>query len=63
MNRAIKKEETIVTDWYGVLQEINKIGVFGAKKIQTITIKPFEKPFLDKPTTYVLTINTMEEKE
>ena len=62
MSRTIKKEETIVTDWHGVLREISKIGVFGAKKIQTITIKPMEKPFLDKPTTYVLTINTMEEK-
>ena len=64
MSRTIKKEETIVTDWHGVLREINKIGVFGAKKIKTITIKPYENPlFLDKPQEYVLTINTMEDKD
>ena len=60
MSRTIKKEETIVTDWHGVLREINKIGVFGAKKIKTIQIK---KPFLDKPQEYMITINTVEEKD
>ena len=39
--RTIKKEVKVVTDWHGVLKEINKIGVFGAKKVQTISIKQY----------------------
>ena len=47
--RTIKKEEKIRTDWHGVLKEINRIGVFGAKKVQTISIKPYESDLYDKP--------------
>ena len=39
--RTIKKEVKVVTDWHGVLKEINKIGVFGAKKVQSINITPY----------------------
>lgn len=60
--RTIKKEERIVTDWHGVLKEINKIGVFGAKKVQTISIKPYESDLYDKPQ-YTLIINTLEERD
>ena len=58
--RTIKKEEKIVTDWHGVLKEINKIGVFGAKKVKHISIKPYESDLYDKPQ-YTLVIDTMEE--
>ena len=60
--RTIKKEEKVVTDWHGVLKEINKIGVFGAKKVQTISIKPYESDLYDKPQ-YTLIINTLEERD
>ena len=60
--RVIKKEEKIRTDWHGVLKEINKIGVFGAKKVQTITIKPYESDLYDKPQ-YTLIIDTLEEHD
>jgi len=60
--RTIKKEEKIITDWHGVLKEINKIGVFGAKKVQTITIKQYESDLHNKPE-YTLTINTLEERD
>ena len=60
--RTIKKEEKIVTDWHGVLKEINKIGVFGAKKIQTISIKPYQSDLYDKPM-YTMVIETMEERD
>ena len=60
--RTIKKEEKIITDWHGVLKEINKIGVFGAKKVQTITIKPYESDLYDKPM-YTMVIETMEERD
>lgn len=60
--RVIKKEEKIRTDWHGVLKEINKIGVFGAKKVQSITIKPYESDLHDKPQ-YTLVIDTLEERD
>lgn len=60
--RVIKKEETIITDWYGVLKEINKIGVFGAKKVQTISIKQYWSELHNKPE-YTLIINTLEEHD
>ena len=60
--RTIKKEVKVVTDWHGVLKEINKIGVFGAKKVQTITIKPYESDLYDKPQ-YTLIIDTVEEHD
>ena len=60
--RTIKKEVKVVTDWHGVLKEINKIGVFGAKKVQTITIKPYESDLYDKPQ-YTLIIDTLEERD
>ena len=47
--RTIKKEEKVVTDWHGVLKEINKIGVFGAKKVQNITIKQYWSDLHNKP--------------
>ena len=58
--RTIKKQEKVVTDWHGVLKEINKIGVFGAKKIQTISIKPYQSDLHEKPM-YTMVIETMEE--
>lgn len=58
--RTIKKEERIVTDWHGVLREVNKIGVFGAKKVESITIKPYHSDLIDKKQQYTLVINTME---
>ena len=60
--RVIKKEEKIRTDWHGVLKEINKIGVFGAKKVQSITITPYESDLYDKPQ-YTLVIDTLEERD
>ena len=60
--RTIKKEEKVVTDWHGVLKEINRIGVFGAKKVQTITIKQYESDLHNKPE-YTLIINTLEERD
>ena len=60
--RTIKKEEKVVTDWHGVLKEINKIGVFGAKKVETISIKPYESDLYDKPM-YTMVIDTMEERD
>lgn len=60
--RTIKKEVKVVTDWHGVLKEINKIGVFGAKKVQSITIKPYESDLYDKPQ-YTLIIDTLEERD
>ena len=60
--RTIKKQETIRTDWHGVLKEINKIGVFGAKKVQTISIKPYKSELHDKPQ-YTLIIDTLEEHD
>ena len=60
--RTIKKEVKVVTDWHGVLKEINKIGVFGAKKVQTITIKPYESDLYEKPQ-YTLVIDTLEEHD
>ena len=60
--RTIKKEEKVVTDWHGILKEINRIGVFGAKKVQTITIKPYESDLYDKPQ-YTLIIDTLEERD
>lgn len=60
--RVIKKEEKIRTDWHGVLKEINKIGVFGAKKVQSIIIKPYESDLYDKPQ-YTLVIDTLEERD
>jgi len=60
--RTIKKEEKIRTDWHGVLKEINKIGVFGAKKVQTISIKSYESDLYDKPQ-YTLIIDTLEERD
>lgn len=60
--RVIKKEEKIRTDWHGVLKEIHKIGVFGAKKVQSITIKPYESDLYDKPQ-YTLVIDTLEERD
>ena len=60
--RTIKKEEKVVTDWHGVLKEINKIGVFGAKKVQNITIKPYESDLYEKPM-YTMVIDTMEERD
>lgn len=60
--RVIKKEEKIRTDWHGVLKEINKIGVFGAKKVQSITIKPYESDLYDNPQ-YTLVIDTLEERD
>ena len=60
--RTIKKEEKVVTDWHGVLKEINKIGVFGAKKVQTISIKQYWSDLYDKPQ-YTLIINTLEERD
>ena len=59
--RTIKKQETIRTDWHGILKEINRIGVFGAKKVQTITIKPYHSDLIDKKQQYTLVIDTMEE--
>ena len=61
--RTIKKEEKVVTDWHGVLKEINKIGVFGAKKIQTISIKPYHSDLIDKKQEYTLVIETLEERD
>ena len=60
--RVIKKEEKIRTDWHGILKEINRIGVFGAKKVQTISIKPYESDLYDKPQ-YTLIIDTLEERD
>ena len=60
--RVIKKEEKIITDWHGVLKEINKIGVFGAKKVQTISIKQYESDLHNKPE-YTIIINTLEEHD
>jgi len=60
--RTIKKQETIRTDWHGVLKEINKIGVFGAKKVQTISIKQYWSDLHNKPE-YTLIINTLEEHD
>ena len=60
--RTIKKEVKVVTDWHGVLKEINKIGVFGAKKVQNITIKPYKSDLYDKPM-YTMVIETMEEHD
>ena len=60
--RTIKKEEKIRTDWHGILKEINRIGVFGAKKVQSITIKPYESDLYDKPQ-YTMVIETMEEHD
>ena len=60
--RTIKKEEKVVTDWHGVLKEINKIGVFGAKKVETISIKPYQSDLYDKPM-YTMVIETMEERD
>ena len=60
--RTIKKQETIRTDWHGVLKEINKIGVFGAKKVQTISIKQYWSELHNKPE-YTLIINTLEEHD
>ena len=60
--RIIKKEEKIITDWHGVLKEINKIGVFGAKKVKHISIKPYKSELHDKPQ-YTLIIDTMEERD
>lgn len=60
--RTIKKEVKVVTDWHGVLKEINKIGVFGAKKVQNISIKPYESELYDKPM-YTMVIDTMEERD
>ena len=61
--RTIQKQETIRTDWYGVLKEINKIGVFGAKKVESITIKPYHSDLIDRKQQYTLVINTMEEHD
>jgi len=60
--RTIKKEEKVVTDWHGVLKEINKIGVFGAKKVQSISITPYHSDLKDKPQ-YTLILNTLEEHD
>ena len=60
--RTIKKQETIRTDWHGILKEINRIGVFGAKKVQTITIKQYWSELHNKPE-YTLIINTLEERD
>ena len=60
--RVIKKQEKVVTDWHGVLKEINKIGVFGAKKIQSVSIQPYESVLYDKPQ-YTLIIDTLEEHD
>lgn len=60
--RTIKKQETIRTDWHGVLKEINRIGVFGAKKVQTITIKQYWSELHNKPE-YTLIIDTLEEHD
>ena len=61
--RTIKKQETIRTDWHGVLKEINKIGVFGAKKVESITIKPYYSDLIDRKHQYTLVINTLEERD
>ena len=61
--RIIKKEEKVITDWHGVLKEVNKIGVFGAKKVESITIKPYHSDLIDKKQQYTLVINTMEEHD
>lgn len=60
--RTIKKEEKIRTDWHGILKEINRIGVFGAKKVQNISIKPYQSDLYDKPQ-YTLIIDTLEEHD
>ena len=60
--RTIKKEEKVVTDWHGVLKEINRIGVFGAKKVQTISSKQYWSELHNKPE-YTLIINTLEEHD
>ena len=60
--RTIKKEEKIRTDWHGILKEINRIGVFGAKKVQSISIKPYQSDLYDKPQ-YTMVIETMEEHD
>ena len=60
--RVIKKEEKVVTDWHGILKEINRIGVFGAKKVQTISIKQHWSELHNKPE-YTLIINTLEERD
>ena len=60
--RTIKKEEKVVTDWHGILKEINRIGVFGAKKVQTISIKQYWSDLHNKPQ-YTLIINTLEEHD
>ena len=60
--RTIKKEEKIRTDWHGILKEINRIGVFGAKKVQTISIKQYWSELHNKPE-YTLIINTLEEHD
>ena len=60
--RTIKKQETIRTDWHGVLKEINRIGVFGAKKVESITIKPYYSDLIDRQNKYTLVINTTEER-
>ena len=61
--RTIKKQETIRTDWHGILKEINKIGVFGAKKVESITIKHYHSDLIDRKQQYTLVINTMEERD
>ena len=60
--RTIKKEEKVVTDWHGILKEINRIGVFGDKKVQTISIKQYWSELHNKPE-YTLIINTLEEHD
>ena len=60
--RIIKKQETIRTDWHGILKEINRIGVFGAKKVQSISITPYHSDLKDKPQ-YTLILNTLEEHD
>ena len=60
--RTIKKEVKVVTDWHGVLKELNRIGVFGAKKVQTISIKQYWSELHNKPE-YTLIIDTLEEHD
>ena len=61
--RTIKKEEKVVTDWHGILKEINRIGVFGAKKVEIRTIKPYYSDLIDRKHQYTIVINTMEERD
>ena len=60
--RVIKKEEKIITDWHGVLKEINRIGGFGAKEVQTISIKQYWAELHYNPEYYLI-INTLEEHD